>query len=152
MINNGSVLVRLPLKAGRGEDSLILEGHCLRNSILEQVQTNNKASWWRHQIGTLSALLDLYWGKSRWVPLTKASDAVFFMFSLICAWTNARTNNRDTGNMRRHRIHYDVTVMSNPHHWPFVRGIQQCSMASLHKGQLIMRIMASFRNGTGMQL
>ena len=32
------------------------------------------------------------------------------MFSLIFAWTNGWANNRD--DLRRHRAHYDVTVMS----------------------------------------
>ena len=32
-------------------------------------------------------------------------------FSLTCASTNGWANNRDTGNLRRHRAHYDVTVM-----------------------------------------
>ena len=36
------------------------------------------------------------------------------MFSLICAWTNGRVNNRDAGDLRRHRAHYDVTVMTFP--------------------------------------
>ena len=34
------------------------------------------------------------------------------MFSLICAWTNGWVNNRDGGDLRRHRDRYDVTVMS----------------------------------------
>ena len=33
------------------------------------------------------------------------------IFSLICAWTNGWINNRDAGDFRRHRCHYDVTVM-----------------------------------------
>ena len=33
------------------------------------------------------------------------------MFSLICAWINGWVNNREAGYMRRHRAHYDVTVM-----------------------------------------
>ena len=33
------------------------------------------------------------------------------MFSLICAWINGWVNNRETGNLRRHRAHYDVIVM-----------------------------------------
>ena len=33
------------------------------------------------------------------------------MFSLICAWTNGWVNNQGAGDMRRHRAHYDVTVM-----------------------------------------
>ena len=54
------------------------------------------------------------------------------VFSLICAWTNGWVNNRVAGDLRRHRAHYDVTVMwrqnvithvqqssSNP--WPLVR-------------------------------
>ena len=33
------------------------------------------------------------------------------IFPLICAWTNGWANNRGTGDLRRHRSHYDVTVM-----------------------------------------
>ena len=33
------------------------------------------------------------------------------MFSLISAWINGWVNNRDAGNLRRYRAHYDVTVM-----------------------------------------
>ena len=35
------------------------------------------------------------------------------MFSLICAWTNDWVNNRYPGDLRRHRAHWDVTVMGN---------------------------------------
>ena len=34
------------------------------------------------------------------------------MFSLICAWINGWINNREAGDLRRHRAHYDVIVMS----------------------------------------
>ena len=34
------------------------------------------------------------------------------MFSLICAWINCWVNNGEAGDLRRHRAHYDVTVMS----------------------------------------
>ena len=33
------------------------------------------------------------------------------MFSLICVWINGWVSNRDAGDLRRHRAHYDVTVM-----------------------------------------
>ena len=33
------------------------------------------------------------------------------IFSFICAWTNGWVNNRNAGNFRHHRTHYDVTVM-----------------------------------------
>ena len=33
------------------------------------------------------------------------------MFSLICTWTNGYANNRDAGDFRCHRTHYDITLM-----------------------------------------
>ena len=35
------------------------------------------------------------------------------MFSLICAWINGWVNNREADDLRRHRAHYDVTVMAS---------------------------------------
>ena len=35
------------------------------------------------------------------------------MFSLICVWINSWVNNREAVNLRRHRAHYDVTVMTH---------------------------------------
>ena len=32
------------------------------------------------------------------------------MFYLICAWTNGWVNNREAGDLRRHRAHYDVIL------------------------------------------
>ena len=32
-------------------------------------------------------------------------------FSLICVWINVWVNNREAGDLRHHRGHYDVTVM-----------------------------------------
>ena len=34
------------------------------------------------------------------------------VFSLICVWINGWVNNREAGDLRRYRVHYDVTVMS----------------------------------------
>ena len=33
------------------------------------------------------------------------------MFSLICVWINGWVNNREAGDLRRYRGHYDVIVM-----------------------------------------
>ena len=33
------------------------------------------------------------------------------MFSLICVWINGWVNNREVGDLRRYRAHYDVIVM-----------------------------------------
>ena len=35
------------------------------------------------------------------------------MFSLICTWMNGWVNNREAGELRRYRVHYDVIVMDN---------------------------------------
>ena len=45
----------------------------------------------------------------RWIPLTKASDA-----DLRCLlWSvPEQTVDRDAGDLRRHRAHYDSTVMT----------------------------------------
>ena len=45
----------------------------------------------------------------RWIPRSKASGAL--MFSLICVWINDWVNNREAGDLRRYRAHYDVIVM-----------------------------------------
>ena len=42
------------------------------------------------------------------------------IFLLICAWINGWVNNGKAGDLRRHRAHYDITVMV----------IQQCSHRS----------------------
>ena len=44
-------------------------------------------------------------------PVTRSFD-VFF----ICAWRNGWVNNRETGDLRRHRANYDVTIMSLLHY------------------------------------
>ena len=36
------------------------------------------------------------------------------VFSLICAWIDDWVNNREAGDLSRHRGHYDVTVISLP--------------------------------------
>ena len=62
-------------------------------------------TWWRHQMEAFFALLAICAGNS---SVTGA-----LMFFLICAWTNGWVNNREAGDLRRHRAHYDVTVMTN---------------------------------------
>ena len=63
--------------------------------------------WWRHQIETFSALLTIcaenYPHKGQWRGA--------LMFSLICVWKNGWVNNREAGDLRRYRAHYDVTVI-----------------------------------------
>ena len=68
-------------------------------------------SWWRHQMETFSALLAICTGNSPVNSLHKGQWRGALMFSLICARINGWVNNRDAGDLRRHRTHYDVIVM-----------------------------------------
>ena len=64
---------------------------------------------------TFSALLALCAGNSP-VPVNSPHKGQWrgtLMFSLIYAWINDWVNNREAGDLRRHRGHYDVIVM--PH-------------------------------------
>ena len=47
----------------------------------------------------------------RWIPLTKASDAELWCFLWSTHWINRWVNNREAGDLRRHRTHHDITVM-----------------------------------------
>ena len=41
-------------------------------------------------------------------PVTRS-----LIFSLICVWINGWVNNREAGDLRRYRAHYDVNVMES---------------------------------------
>ena len=72
-------------------------------------------TWWRHQMETFFALLALCEGDHR-SPVDSPDKGQWhgaLMFSLISAWTSNWANNRDVGDLRRHRPHYDVTLMNN---------------------------------------
>ena len=43
---------------------------------------------------------------------------MFFYF--ICAWIHGWVNNREAGDLRRHRAHYDVIVMGIFRHWSII--------------------------------
>ena len=48
----------------------------------------------------------------RWIPLTKASDVGLWCFLWSAPWINDWVNNREAGDLRHHRAHYDVIVMT----------------------------------------
>ena len=87
-----------------------------KSHLYKQLQQRPDNTWWRHQIETFSALLALYAANS---PVTgdlshNGQWRGALTVSLICAWTNAWVNHRSAGDLRRHRAHYDVTVMITP--------------------------------------
>ena len=59
--------------------------------------------WWRHEMVICA-------GNSP--VLHKGQWRGALMFSLICVWINGWVNNRKAGDLRRHRAHYDVIVMT----------------------------------------
>ena len=72
-------------------------------------------TWWRHQIETFSALLAICAGNSLVTGESphKGQWRGALIYPLIYAWMNDWVNDREAGDLRRHRAHYDVTVMSN---------------------------------------
>ena len=71
-------------------------------------------SWWRHQMEPFTALLRVIQQSTLNSP-HKGQWRGAFMFYLICAWINRWVNNREAGDLRRHRPHYDVTLMLRLH-------------------------------------
>ena len=69
--------------------------------------------WWRHQIETFPRYWPFVRGTHR-SPVNcphKGQWREALMFSLICAWMNSWVNNREAGDLRHHRTHYDVTTI-----------------------------------------
>ena len=46
-----------------------------------------------------------------WIPRTKARDAEAWCFLWSAPWINRWVNNREAGDLWRHRAHYDVIVV-----------------------------------------
>ena len=70
-------------------------------------------SWWRHQMESFSPLLAICAGNSP-IPGESPQKGQWrgaLMFSLICVWIKGRENNREAGDLRRYRAHYDAIVM-----------------------------------------
>ena len=77
-------------------------------------------AWWRHQMETFPRYMPFVRGihRSHVNSPHKGQRRGALMFSLICAWINGWVNNRDTGDLRHHRTHYDATVMDGMFcHW-----------------------------------
>ena len=70
-------------------------------------------SWWRHQMETFSPLLAFERGIHRSQrPVTRSFDVFFDLY-----WINGWVNNREVGDLRCHRAHYDVTIMVTTSSW-----------------------------------
>ena len=86
---------------------------CQTKTKCSKHEANAFFSWWRHQMETFSALLAICAGNST-VPGEfphKGQWRGALLFSLICVWINGWVNDRQVGDLRRYRTHYDVIVM-----------------------------------------
>ena len=78
---------------------------------MRDIPKHNDVTKWKH--------FPRYWSFVRGIQrspvnsLHKDQWRGALVFYLICAWTNGWANNRDAGNLRRHRAHYDVIVMTS---------------------------------------
>ena len=59
----------------------------------------------------------------RRIPRTKASDRAL-MFSLICAWINGWVNNREAGDLRRHRSYMTSLQWMLLERWQFLWSVK----------------------------
>ena len=91
-------------------------------------------SWWRHQMKTFSDLLALCAENSP-VTADKGQWHGSLIFSLICNWINGWVYNREVGDLRPHRTHYNVIVMCGfCLLWTFIHGtknIRTCQTYTL---------------------
>ena len=72
----------------------------------------HRVSWWRHHMETISALLALCAGNSPVTGEFPSQRPVTRSYDVFNLRPNKRLrNNRETGDLRRHRAPYDVTVM-----------------------------------------
>ena len=110
------------------QTSLYISGTDIEVARPRQCSNGQVSPWWRHQMETFSALLAVCAGNSP-SPVNSPHKGQWrgaLMFSLICAWINGWVNNREAGDLRRHRADYDVIVMWVPE---FHCG---CSLHGLH--------------------
>ena len=121
----------LGMSSANGTPSLIVLAHtqngpcipCRPEVLFIMLWTKLKAwfilslyhqAWWHHQMETFSAYWPVGWEIHR-SPVNSSHEGQWrgaLVFSLICAWTNSWVSNRRATDLRRHRAHYDVTIMN----------------------------------------
>ena len=109
---------------------------------LTEVPENLLYIWGRHQMETFSALLAFVRTIHR-SPVNSPHKGQWrgtLMFYLICARINAWVNNREAGDLRRHRTHSDVIVMSAQNPKPSMCFASACScLCLIHWIQVLSR-------------
>ena len=96
---------RASLLCGVGFSGSLCQGREVHVWTLQAIVRAMLNPWWRHQTEIFSR---------NWSPGNSPHKGQWrgaLMFSLICVWINDWVNNREAGNLRRYRDHYDVIVM-----------------------------------------
>ena len=88
--------------------------------IYHRITTDARHTWCRHQMETFSAWLVICAGNSPVTGEFPAQRPVTRSFGVlsIYVWINGWVNNREAGDLRRHRAHYDVIVMKSTFYNP----------------------------------
>ena len=113
LTNNLTLLVSITLDFNELNWSPARDKDTTKHCIAPALYRVSLVSWWRHQMETFSALLAFVRGIHR-SPVNSPHKGQWrgtFMFSLISTRTNGWVNNLHAGDLRRHRAHYDVTLM-----------------------------------------
>ena len=110
-------------------------------------------TWWRHQMETFSALLAISAGNSPVpgeFPVQRPVTRRFDVFFDVHPNKRLGVHNGEAGDLRRHRAHYDVTVMKFPHTGSVIQKAFPCrdvfmvhDVRSTHYIDVIMTTMAS---------
>ena len=91
-------------------------GHDIRD-ISKRCNYSYIYPWWRHQ---MQVFFQRYWPfvreihRSPGISSDKGQWRGDLMFSLVCPWINGWVNDREAGDFRRHRTHYEITLMVYP--------------------------------------
>ena len=100
-------------------------GYCPLIQVVNGTSTYNDVIKWKH--------FPRYWPFVRAIhrsPVNSHHKGQWrgaLVVSFICAWINGWVNNRETGDLRRHRTHYDITVSTRSTtntwsgYWPLIQ-------------------------------
>ena len=83
--------------------------------FLDQSRTHDDVIKWKHFPRNWPFVGGIH--RSRVNSPHKGQWRGALVFSLICVWINDWVINREAGDFRRYRAHYDVIVMSHRGHW-----------------------------------
>ena len=88
---------------------LILNSNLAKSRLLITNFVNAQSFWCFAQSTAMLMSMGIHWSPVNSPHKGQRRGAL--MFPLICTWINGWVNNREAGDLRRHRAHYDVTIM-----------------------------------------